>query len=163
MIVLGIDPGLSGAIAACKDGHWSVRDCPVLEGQKTKAGRKVAARSCDPAGMADLVAEMAGPGCHAFVEKVGPMPRQGVTSTFGFGAGYGMWLGVLAAMGIPYTLVAPQRWKGVMMDGMDRGKGASIIRAKQLFPSLSGDLSRAKDDGRAEALLICEYGRRQSR
>ena len=79
---------------------------------------------------------------------------------FNFGKGFGLWLGILAGLGIPHTLVTPQAWKKEMMQGMG-DKDAARIRAQELFPHCVDSLSRKKDIGRADALLIAEYGRRQ--
>jgi crossover junction endodeoxyribonuclease RuvC len=96
----------------------------------------------------------------AFVEKVHSMPGQGVRSMFTMGVGYGAWLGLLAGLQIPTTLVMPQRWKKVMLADQGQDKDASRLRAIQLFPTEAEYFTRKKDDGRAEAALIAEYGRR---
>jgi crossover junction endodeoxyribonuclease RuvC len=97
-----------------------------------------------------------------FLEKVSAMKGQGVTSMFSFGTNYGTWLGIIAAFHFPYTLVTPQAWKKAMMEGMDKSNDdGDRQRALQLFPEMGVHLARKKDDGRADALLICEYGRRQ--
>jgi hypothetical protein len=79
---------------------------------------------------------------------------------FGFGKGYGMWIGIVAALEIPYTLVTPQAWKKELMQGI-KDKDAGRLRAMQLFPAYNEWLVRKRDIGRADALLIAEYGRRQ--
>ena len=94
------------------------------------------------------------------IEKVHSMPRQGVASAFTFGKGYGIWLGVLGTLGIPYEEVTPQRWQGAMLDGMKRGKDANRLKAMQLFPSESDQLKLKKPDGRADALLLATYIKR---
>lgn len=169
-VVIGIDPGVTGAVAVYCGDQWIVEDCPTNIAVKRKTRRapkpsqsksyKSKTHACDPAGMAALLTEYNYEDAQVFVEKVGPMKGQGVTSMFGFGMGYGIWLGVLATLQLPYTLVTPQAWKKEMLIGVGQEKGASIARAKQLFPYLSDCLTRAKDDGRAEAILIGEYGRR---
>ncbi len=145
---MGIDPGLGGAVAVL-DTEACVVDVPVI-----KVGTK---REYNVPVMAKLVYGWEPD--HIYIEKVHSMPKQGVASSFNFGMGFGLWLGIIAALGIPYTLVTPQRWKGKMMDGQRRGKGDARLRATQLFPELAGSLTRVKDDGRAEALLIAAYGR----
>ena len=147
MIVIGIDPGISGAIAVLfGDGTLaSVHDMPTL-----KVGTK---QQVDAAALAGLI-----PTCHAFVERSQAMPGQGVTSMFNYGRSYGVIIGILATLGIPYEEVAPQTWKAVMMKGASKEKGASIAVASKLFPHV--DLLRSKDHGKSDALLIAEYGRR---
>jgi crossover junction endodeoxyribonuclease RuvC len=97
-----------------------------------------------------------------FLESVHAMPGQGVRSMFSMGKGFGIWLGILAALGLRYELVTPQAWKREMMAGMGREKDASRLRALQLFPQLGPELARTRDHGRADALLIAEYGRQRS-
>jgi crossover junction endodeoxyribonuclease RuvC len=104
--------------------------------------------------------EAGGP-LHIAIEHVGAMPGQGLTSTFRFGMGYGIWLGLVAGLGHPYTLVRPQIWKPKMMGGRGRDKSAARLRAIELFPAMADQLARVKDDGRAEALLLCEWLRRE--
>ena len=74
-----------------------------------------------------------------------------------YGVGYGIWIGILAALNIPYTEVHPVTWKSKIMAGMGKEKDASIARAKQLYPT--ADLSLKKHHGRADALLIAHFGR----
>ncbi len=95
---------------------------------------------------------------HAIIERSQAMPKQGVSSTFKVGVGYGIWLGLLVAIGIPYTEVRPNIWKAKMLAGKGKDKGASIIRAKQLFPQISNELTLVKHHNKAEALLLAAYG-----
>lgn len=97
----------------------------------------------------------------AVVEHVGAMPGQGVTSCFSFGESFGWLQGALDALGVPYELVRPQRWKKAFSCTSD--KNTSIEVAKRLFPGV--DLRRTPNcrkphDGICEALLMAEYGRR---
>lgn len=152
---IGIDPGLGGAIAILPDGV--VIDTPAVIVANGKTRRHVYL----PGEMARIVREYSGDGCHAYLEAVHSMPGQGVRSMFSMGHGFGLWEGILAALGVPYTLVTPQRWKREMM-GSVTDKDAARVRAVQLFPHLAGEMARVKDHGRAEALLIAEYGLRAS-
>ena len=156
MIVIGIDPGITGAVAAINDGDVvEVWDTPTSQ---TKVGKKTKTDYM-PSEMSEIFAGYPPSYVHVFIESVHAMPGQGVCSMFGFGKGFGLWLGILAALKMPRTLVTPQAWKKEMMQGM-RDKDAARIRAQELFPSLTEKLSRKKDIGRADAILICEYGRR---
>lgn len=153
-IFIGIDPGLDGAIAFVKD-DGSATVCSAPTG---KVGKK---RDYLLASMASLLDRQIDQIRYvAAVERVHSMPKQGVASSFNFGKGFGLWLGLLAGRGIPFDLVEPTRWKKVMLDGMGRDKDAARLRAQQLFPALAPQLSLKKDHGRAEALLIAEYRRR---
>ena len=159
MSVLGIDPGLDGAVALLTESRAQVWDSPVLN---VGPGGKVR-REHDVAGMVRLLthalSSVAGP-VHVAIESVHAMPGQGVRSMFSMGKGMGVWLGILAALSLSYNLVTPQRWKKAMLDGMGKEKDAARFRALQLFPALSDQLARKKDHGRAEALLLAEYLRR---
>lgn len=156
MNIIGIDPGLTGAVALIDpNGNaylWDTPTIAVKKGKKTKTEYL-------PAQMAALFTDAPFGPTHAYIEKVGAMPGQGVTSMFNFGKGYGLWLGILAGLRIPHTLVTPQAWKKELMQGM-ADKDAARIRAQELFPQCVDRLSRKKYIGRADALLIAEYGRR---
>ena len=158
MIIIGIDPGLEGAIAYLVEGHRLIESSiRVVDTPTTKDGTH---RVYLPQEMRRLLAEPTqGLRCHVFIEKVHSMPKQGVASSFNFGVGFGLWQGLIAGLGLPVTFVTPQRWMKDMMAGMQRGKDSSIVRAQELFPD--APLSRKKDHGRADALLIAEWGRRQ--
>lgn len=164
MLIIGIDPGITGAAAAL-DTNYSFADPEYSEVMDTpteivKSGRKKKTAYLESA-MFQRLADLAlnHPDIHVFMEKVGAMPGQGVTSMFNFGMGYGIWKGILAALQWPYTLVTPQAWKKVLMQGI-KDKDAARGRACQLFPKMAQELSRKKDIGRADALLIAYYGRR---
>lgn len=97
---------------------------------------------------------------HVTIERAQAMPGQGITGMFNYGYGFGLWVGLLVGIGFSYTLVRPQRWKKVMLADMAKDKGASVLRAKQLFPNVAEQLKLVKDHNKAEALLLAEYGRR---
>ena len=157
MIYIGIDPGLSGAVAVVSDYGVYVWDTPtaLVEGETTKRKYLVPA-------MALLIKPYAGhPDVLAVLENVHSMPKQGVASSFCFGEGKGMWEGILAAFGIPTELVSPQRWKKAIMADQGKEKSAARFKAMALFPILADQLKLVKHDGRAEALLMAEYGKRK--
>ena len=112
----------------------------------------------NPAGMLELLKHYH-PG-HVFIETQQAMPKQGVSSTFQTGYGYGVWIGLITALQIPWTPVRPSTWKRAMLPGLDKAdKTSSRIAAIRMFPMLADALRRNSDHGRAEALLIAEYGR----
>lgn len=95
---------------------------------------------------------------HAFIEKVGAMPGQGVTSMFTFGDACGVVRGVVAGAGIPYTMITPQAWKkSAGLIGSD--KDAARSRAIQLYPELRVLDEKGKGQAIADALLIARHGR----
>jgi len=159
MIIVGIDPGLTGAVAILSPHGQldvAVYDCPITQVVKGKSKKN----EYLPYAMAELLAGLPPDSTHVYIEKVGAMPGQGVTSMFNFGKGFGLWIGIIAALKLPVTFVTPQAWKKELMAGM-RDKDAARIRAMELFPDMSEQLKRKKDIGRADALLIAEYGRRK--
>jgi len=151
---IGIDPGLSGAIAVLTDDSLQIHDMPVMTVDRNgKAKRQVSANE-----LAELLNLYAGKDCHVYCERVGAVSGQGVTSVFSFGRSFGMIEGILAALKIPVTFVAPATWvKGV---GRGPGKDASRARAMELFPNYEYFFKRVKDDGRADAALIAHWGRK---
>ena len=105
------------------------------------------------------------------IEKVQAMPgsdgkggRQsmGATSAFNFGLGFGMWLGILAALEIPHQQVHPATWKAAVMRDSTKDKDASRVKAMQMYPKTAKDLTRKKDHGRADALLMAVWAMRVS-
>lgn len=152
-LILGIDPGLDGACAVIQDGAAFVWDTPTT--QETMASGKHQ-RHVDGAGIA---AELRGGmldavAVEAVIEHVWSSPQQGVRSAFTMGEGLGVWLGVLAALGIPVRWVTPRAWKKAVGLQVGADKEASRAVALRLFPACAQALSRKKDHGRAEALLI---------
>jgi hypothetical protein len=152
---VGIDPGLSGAVAVVDaDGALvAVHDTPTLTLRIARGTR----HDYDVPGMCALLQPYAGQYAHVVIEASQAMPGQGVRSMFSTGYGYGLWLGLLAALQLPYTTVRPVVWKKTFSLGKD--KEAARLRAQQLFPG--ADLRHKKDHGRAEALLLAWYACRQ--
>ena len=147
MRILAIDPGLGGALACYNDELFAlaVVDMPTL---KTKTRQHIAE--------AELVRIIRAYAPHvAVIEQVHALPKQGVTSTFNFGLGYGLARGILAALEIPVTFLTPPVWRRIaQVQGLAGDKAASRLRAMQLFPKEAHLFSKARDHGRAEAALI---------
>src|SRR5258708_3687822 len=157
MICIGIDPGLSGAVIAINENGEleAFEDTPTI----TLTTGKKSRTNYSPSEMAASLRQYKDKSHHVFLESVHSMPGEGVSSVFNFGKGFGIWIGILAALEMSYTLVIPQAWKKSIMQGKG-DKDASRLRALELFPNLLSILSRKKDHGRAEALLLAEFGRR---
>ena len=154
MLTLGIDPGLTGA-AALLDADGTpelVADLPVIRDGRLSWIDGAALQST-------LLDAIRGRPCRAVVERVSAMPRQGVASSFAFGVGLGSILATLQTLRLPIELVTPSAWKLAM--GLGKDKRASLDKARLLFPT--ADLTLAKHDGRAEALLIAFYALRRLR
>ena len=154
MYIIGIDPGLAGAIAVL-DAHGTLEalaDTPVLTLKVQRGTRTV----YDAPGLVELLRPYAGLHSHVYIEEAQAMPGQGSRSMFTTGYGYGLWIGLVTTMQLPYTSVRPGIWKRSMTLGKD--KEASRLRAMQLYPG--ADLRLKKHHGRAEALLLASYGLR---
>jgi hypothetical protein len=143
--ILGVDPGLSGALAfffpefperiACED-------MPCAGGQvdATTLGARIAIMRPDV----------------VFLEQVGSMPGQGIASTFKFGRAFGTVIGAVGALKLPLHLVAPTRWKTHFRLSSDKEEARAL--ALRTFPACGGQFQRKKDHGRAEAALIARFG-----
>jgi crossover junction endodeoxyribonuclease RuvC len=154
MIYLGVDPGLTGALAFVQtddDGSVAgveVHDAPVF--QISRNGRQNTSQLNIHATSELLVCR---PVVYAVIEQVGPMPKQGVASAFTFGRVYGQLEALVAATSISYELVQPNAWKQrFQLTGKD--KDASRETATRLFPTAAESFKRKADDGRAEAALL---------
>lgn len=153
-LILGIDPGLAGALALydASADHLRVEDIPTF-----KIGTKSV---IDANGLARIVDDwVSGQRVVAFLEFVSASPQMGVTSAFKFGVGFGLIQGVLAANFVRVEMVTPPAWKRAMK--VTRDKDECRAAATRRFPALSPLFARKKDDGRAEAALIALYGARQ--
>lgn len=143
--VLGVDPGMTGAMALWNGEQLSVYDMPVAD------------KSLNMVGLCDLFDIALHTANHCYLEQVSAMPKQGVSSTFKFGTVYGAAKMAILAFRIPLTEVRPAKWKLDM--GLTSDKERSRAKALELFPSYSHYFARKKDDGRAEAALLAYYGR----
>lgn len=147
-LIIGVDPGLTGAIAAATDDEilW-VEDMPLVAGEICVA---LLDKLYDPTeyGPWHLTPDMT-----VAIEQVHSMPKQGVASTFKFGKAYGLVLGYFAAKGHPIIDVAPTKWKSTFhLNGKD--KDAARLEALKLWPAQASWFARKKDIGRADAALI---------
>jgi crossover junction endodeoxyribonuclease RuvC len=160
---LGIDPGLEGAVASIDtEGRVRVVDTPIVT---IKDGKSKKRRYDIPAMVGALTGSIAGPWSEAYVvlEKVHAMPKQGVASSFNFGAGFGIWLGILAALRLRHELVDPRRWTKILLADMPKGDEAAVLRAGQLYPDAASELRTDRGRlllGRADAILLAHYARK---
>lgn len=155
--VIGIDPGFSGAIAVidtAKVGeldYIEVWDMPL---HQIKIGKSVKSK-IDVAGVVSILAKLERP-ARCFIEDVGSSPQMGVTSAFNFGFGAGVLHGILAADYFSMRAVTPSKWKRDMR--LNSSKDMSRKVASERFPAFAHLWARAKDDGRAEAVLLALWG-----
>lgn len=141
-VVIGIDPGAQGGLAVIAGG---VADAWRYPGDI-------------PAAAALLGQVIRGYGLpqRACIERVGAMPKQGVSSTFKFGANYGGWQGILSMAGVPYVTVTPSQWQKAMLDaGTGETKARSLSMARRLYPNVA--LAAKADDGKADALHLARW------
>ena len=152
-MVIGIDPGLSGAIAVLKDKKvLCLFDMPVMaEGKKNK-------RQLNSAQLVNIIKKNIDKDdeISMVVEQVNAMPGQGVTSMFNFGQTFGAIKGVCAALDLPIFLVRPSKWKK-HFELINSSKDASRTKAIEMYPSLSDQLSKKKDVNKSDAILIARY------
>ena len=153
MKVIGIDPGLSGAIAILEDKKvLSLYDMPVMaEGKKNK-------RQLNSALLVSLIKEntVNQEEVAVVVEQVNAMPGQGVTSMFNFGQTFGALKGICAALELPIFFVRPSKWKK-HFELINSSKDASRTKVIEMYPKLSNQLSKKKDVNKSDAILIARF------
>ena len=156
---LGIDPGISGAIAVLDENEDIVQifDMPTLEVVSGKSKKQ----RVNPQSIVSELRLFKDQRIEALIEQVNAMPNQGVTSMFSFGRSLGILEGVLAGLDIPYSLVTPSVWKKRMQ--VNSSKDGARELAMRTWSSKSELFKRKKDDGRAEAALMALYLIRERR
>ena len=153
MKIIGIDPGLSGAIAVLENNKvLNIFDIPVMsEGKKNK-------RQLNSALLVNLLKENINKEeeVAVVVEQVNAMPGQGVTSMFNFGQTFGALKGICAALELPIFFVRPSKWKK-HFELINSSKDASRTKAIEMYPKLSSQLSKKKDVNKSDAILIAKF------
>ena len=153
MKIIGIDPGLSGAIAVLENNQvLNIFDIPVMsEGKKNK-------RQLNSALLVNLLKENINKEeeVAVVVEQVNAMPGQGVTSMFNFGQTFGALMGICAALELPIFFVRPSKWKK-HFELINSSKDASTTKAIEMYPKLSNQLSKKKDVNNSDAILIARF------
>jgi len=155
MLIIGIDPGISGAICFFKDGKiLDIVEMPTMsEGKKNK--KQVNGNQLFNEIRLQLH-KINQDDVSVVVEHVSAMPGQGVTSMFNFGQSFGVIKGICSAMQLPIHFVRPTKWKKYY-NLINTSKDASRSRAIELFPKVSENLKRKKDSNKADAILIASY------
>lgn len=154
MLIIGIDPGISGSICFFEDGKiLDVIEMPVMtEGKKNKKqvnGAQIYNEFLKRINKKDDEIRVV-------IEQVSAMPGQGVTSMFNFGQSYGILKGICSAMQLPMFFVRPAKWKKYF-NLINSQKDASRTRAIEIFPYFSTQLSKKKDSNKADAILIASF------
>jgi len=155
MLIIGIDPGISGSICFFEDGKiLDVVEMPTMtEGKKNK---KQVNGSQIYNEIFNRIKQRDKKEIKVIIEQVSAMPGQGVTSMFNFGQSYGILKGICSAMRLPMYFVRPAKWKKYF-NLINSEKDASRTRAIEIFPYFSSQLSRKKDSNKADAILIASF------
>jgi len=155
MLIIGIDPGISGSICFFEDGKiLDVIEMPTMnEGKKNK--RQVNGAQIYNE-ITDRINKLQKQDVRVVVEQVSAMPGQGVTSMFNFGQSFGIIKGICSAMQLPLYFVRPTKWKKYF-NLIKSEKDASRTRAIEIFPYFSSQLSKKKDSNKADAILIASF------
>ena len=155
MLIIGIDPGVSGSICFFKDGKiLDVIEMPIMnEGKKNKKQVNGAQIYNEIFKRIDNTSSIE---TRVVIEHVTAMPGQGVTSMFNFGQSFGILKGVCSAMRLPMFFVRPAKWKKYY-NLINSEKDASRTRAIEIFPNFSSQLSKKKDSNKADAILIASF------
>ena len=155
MLIIGIDPGISGSICFFQDGKIiDVVEMPIMtEGKKNKKqvnGSQIFNE------ILKRIKNIDKKNIKVVIEQVSAMPGQGVTSMFNFGQSFGILKGICSAMQLPMYFVRPAKWKKYF-NLLNSEKDASRTRAIEIFPYFSSELSRKKDINKADAILIANF------
>lgn len=158
-MIIGIDPGLSGGVAFFNHERMETFVMPTKKISKGK-------NTIDAGELQRLIGRIAVRLVKiqlVVVEKVHAMPKQGVTSMFTFGVGYGKVLGLIEALGLPLEEPTPQEWKKVVLAGTAKDKEAAVAWCMRRYPKLNllkSGRCREPHVGMADAVCLAEYGRR---
>ena len=155
MLIIGVDPGISGSICFLLDGKiLEVLEMPTMaEGKKNKKqinGSQIFNE------INRVIKKIQNQEVRVVIEQVSAMPGQGVTSMFNFGQSFGILKGICSAMKLPMYFVRPAKWKKYF-NLINSEKDASRTKAIEIFPYFSQKLSKKKDANKADAILIASF------
>ena len=155
MLIIGVDPGLSGSICFFENGNiLDVIEMPTMtEGKKNKKQVNGAQIYNE---IYERISKIDKKNVRVIIEQVSAMPGQGVTSMFNFGQSFGILKGICSAMQLSMFFVRPTKWKKYF-NLINSEKDASRTRAIEIFPYFSTQLSRKKDSNKADAILIASF------
>jgi len=155
MLIIGIDPGINGALCFFENGE--VRD--IVEIPSMAEGKKNKRQINGPQIYNEISRRIEGlqkKNIAVVIEQVSAMPGQGVTSMFNFGQSFGVLKGICSAMQLPVHFVRPAKWKKYF-NLIKTEKDASRTKVIEIFPYISSKLSRKKDSNKADAILIASF------
>ena len=155
MLIIGIDPGISGSICFFQEGE--IKDAinmpTMIEGKKNKKQVNGAQIFNE---ISKRIIQIDKKNIRVIIEQVSAMPGQGVTSMFNFGQSFGILKGICSAMQLPMYFVRPAKWKKYF-NLINSEKDASRTKAIEIFPYFSANLSKKKDSNKADAILIASF------
>ena len=155
MIIIGIDPGISGSICFFEDGKIiDIIDMPVMSDGKKNKRQVNGAQIYNE--ISSRIKNYNINDIKVVIEQVSAMPGQGVTSMFNFGQSFGVLKGICSAMQISMYFVRPAKWKKYF-NLINSQKDASRTKAIQIFPYISSQLSKKKDANKADAILLASF------
>ena len=155
MLIIGIDPGLSGSICFFDDGKIvDVIDMPTMTDGKKNKKQVNGAQIYNEISL--RVKNIEKRNVRVVIEQVSAMPGQGVTSMFNFGQSFGILKGICSAMQLSMLFVRPAKWKKYF-NLINSEKDASRTKAIEIFPYFSSQLSKKKDSNKADAILIASF------
>ena len=153
MIIIGIDPGVSGAISVLENKKvLDIFEMPtMIDGKKNK-------KQVNGSQVTNIIKQKLNLNKEVIivVEHVNAMPGQGVTSMFNFGQSFGVIKGIASALSLPIYFVRPAKWKNYF-NLKKTNKDASRTKVIEIYPEISNQLSRKKDSNKADAILIARY------
>ena len=155
MLIIGIDPGISGSICFFEDGKiLDVFEMPTMADGKKNKKQVNGAQIYNE--ISTKIRSIEKQNLRVIIEQVSAMPGQGVTSMFNFGQSFGILKGICSAMQLPMYFVRPAKWKKYF--GLIKSeKDASRTKAIEMFPYFSSQLSKKKDSNKADAILIASF------
>ena len=155
MLIIGIDPGISGSICFFEDGKiLDVLEMPTMTDGKKNKKQVNGAQIYNE--ISTKIRAIEKQNLRVIIEQVSAMPGQGVTSMFNFGQSFGILKGICSAMQLPMYFIRPAKWKKYF--GLIKSeKDASRTKAIEMFPYFSSQLSKKKDSNKADAILIASF------
>ena len=155
MLIISIDPGISGSICFFEDGKiLDVLEMPIMTDGKKNKKQVNGAQIYNE--ISTKIRGIEKQNLRVIIEQVSAMPGQGVTSMFNFGQSFGILKGICSAMQLPMYFVRPAKWKKYF-SLINSEKDASRTRVIEMFPYFSSQLSKKKDSNKADAILIASF------
>ena len=155
MLIIGIDPGISGSICFFEDGKViDIVEMPSMADGKKNKRQVNGAQIYNEISL--RIKNFNKEDIRVVIEQVSAMPGQGVTSMFNFGQSFGVLKGICSAMQLPMYFVRPVKWKKYF-NLINSEKDASRTKAIQIFPYISSELSKKKDANKADAILLASF------